>query len=55
MEKIVQISIKNHNLELFTDKGFTQLQDDEKYIGYRLDKEKISAVILKIIIFILKL
>ena len=46
-KKIVQISIKNHNLELFTDKGFTQLQDDEKYIGYRLDKEKISAVILK--------
>ena len=46
-KKIVQISIKNHNLELFTDKGSTQLQDDEKYIGYRLDKEKISAVILK--------
>ena len=45
--KVNQISIKNHKLELNTDEGLTQLEDSEKYIGYRLNNNKISAVILK--------
>jgi len=46
-KNVNQISIKNHKLELHIDKGITKLENDEKYIGYRLNKEKISAVILK--------
>tara|TARA_B100001029_G_scaffold179688_1_gene190329 strand:- start:1058 stop:3208 length:2151 start_codon:yes stop_codon:yes gene_type:complete len=42
-----KILINNHKLELHTDKGISKIEDDEKYIGYRLDKEKISAIILK--------
>ena len=42
-----KILINNHRLELHTDNGISKIEDDEKYIGYRLDKEKISAIILK--------
>ena len=45
--KVVKISIKDHKLQLHTDKGDTELLDANKYIGYRLDNQKISAIILK--------
>ncbi len=45
--KVNKISINNHKLELQTEKGLSMLEDEEKYIGYRLDKEKITAIILK--------
>ena len=45
--KVVKISIKDHKLQLYTDKGDTELLDGNKYIGYRLDNQKISAIILK--------
>ena len=45
--KVVKISIKDHKLQLHTDKGDTELLDGNKYIGYRLDNQKISAIILK--------
>ena len=45
--KIVKISIKDHKLQLHTDKGDTELLDANKYIGYRLNNQKISAIILK--------
>jgi len=34
-------------LEIFTDLGITSLDNEEKYLGYRIHKEKISAIILK--------
>ncbi len=46
-KKINKISINNHKLELQTDKGLSVLEDEEKYIGYRLDKGRITAIILK--------
>ena len=45
--KVDKISIKDHKLELHTDKGNTELLHSDKYVGYRLDKQKISAIILK--------
>ncbi len=45
--KVNKISIKNHKLQIETDKGITKLEEENKYVGYRLDKEKISAIILK--------
>ncbi len=45
--KVNQIVIKDHKLEFNTDKGTTCLEDNEKYVGYRLDNKKISAIILK--------
>tara|TARA_Y100001970_G_scaffold94803_1_gene119469 strand:- start:5023 stop:7173 length:2151 start_codon:yes stop_codon:yes gene_type:complete len=45
--KVDKISIKDHKLELHTEKGETAIEDDGKYVGYRLHKEKISAIILK--------
>ena len=45
--KVENISIKNHDLEIRTNKGITKLEEKDKYVGYRLEKEKISAVILK--------
>ena len=45
--KVDKISIKDHKLNLHTPEGVSELVDKEKYIGYRLNKEKISAVILK--------
>ena len=42
-----KVLINNHKLKLYTDKGISEIEDDDKYIGYRLDKEKISAIILK--------
>ena len=46
-KKVSNISIKDHTLELHTDKGISDLKDSEKYVGYRLDDKKISAIILK--------
>ena len=46
-KKVSNISIKDHKLELHTDKGISDLKDSEKYVGYRLDDKKISAIILK--------
>jgi len=46
-KKVNKISIKSHNLEIFTDLGITSLDNEEKYLGYRIHKEKISAIILK--------
>ena len=46
-KKINQISINNHKLELHTDNGITELQDEKKYIGYRLENSKVTAIILK--------
>ena len=46
-KNVNKISIKNHNLEISTDLGLTSLDNEEKYIGYRIYKEKISAIILK--------
>ena len=46
-KKVDKISIKDHKLKLYTDKGSSELEDTNKYVGYRLDKEKVSAIILK--------
>ncbi len=46
-KKVDHISIKDHNLVLHANKKITQLEDNNKYIGYRLDKQKISGIILK--------
>ncbi len=46
-KNVDQILIKNHKLELYREKELLTLEDETKYVGYRLDKEKISAVILK--------
>ena len=46
-KKIDKISIKDNKLELYTSKNITELEDNNKYIGYRLDKDKLSAIILK--------
>ena len=46
-ENVDQIFIKDHKLELHTEKGITELENIDKYLGYRLNKEKISAIILK--------
>ena len=46
-KKVDGVSIKNHTLQLHTDKGITEVEDVNKYVGYRLDKQKVSAIILK--------
>ncbi len=46
-KNVDQILIKNHKLELYREKELVTLEDETKYVGYRLDKKKISAVILK--------
>ena len=46
-KNVNKISIKDHKLELYLDKDITELENDEKYVGYRLENEKVSAVILK--------
>ncbi len=46
-KKVDHISIKDHNLVLHANKKITQLEDNNKYIGYRLEKQKISGIILK--------
>ncbi len=46
-KKVDHISIKDHNLLLHANKKITQLEDNKKYVGYRLDKQKISGIILK--------
>tara|TARA_B100000579_G_scaffold430854_1_gene444970 strand:- start:1290 stop:3440 length:2151 start_codon:yes stop_codon:yes gene_type:complete len=46
-KNINKISIKDHKLELYLDKDITELEDNEKYVGYRLESGKVSAIILK--------
>ena len=46
-KNVNKILIKKHNLEIHTEEGITEIEDKNKYVGYRLDKEKISAIILK--------
>ena len=45
--KVNRIEIKNNGLNLFTYDGDAQLINEEKYIGYRGEKNKPSAIILK--------
>ena len=46
-KNVNKILIKKNNLEIHTEKGITEIEDKSKYVGYRLDKDKISAIILK--------
>ena len=46
-DKVNQITIDNHMLKIKTNKGNTEIEDVEKYIGYRLKENKVSAIILK--------
>ncbi len=46
-KKVDKLSIENHKLVIYANNIITKLEDDDKYIGYRLDKGKITAVILK--------
>ena len=46
-DKVSQITIDNHMLKIKTNKGNTEIEDVEKYIGYRLKENKVSAIILK--------
>ena len=46
-KRVDQLSIIEHNLQIHTDKGITELDDKDKYVGYRLDNKKVSAIILK--------
>tara|TARA_Y100001960_G_scaffold283421_1_gene318499 strand:- start:57 stop:2207 length:2151 start_codon:yes stop_codon:yes gene_type:complete len=46
-KNVNKISIKEHKLKLYLDKNSTELENDEKYVGYRLENEKVSAIILK--------
>ncbi len=46
-DKVTQITIDNHMLKIKTNKGDTEIEDIEKYIGYRLKENKVSAIILK--------
>ncbi len=46
-KNVNEISIKEHKLKLNLDKGTTELENNEKYVGYRLKNEKVSAAILK--------
>ena len=42
-----KIIIKDNQLKIYTDEREVELESIDKYIGYRLDNEKISAIILK--------
>ena len=46
-KNVNNLIIKDHKLEIHTETQITSLEDDNKYVGYRLNKEKISAIILK--------
>ncbi len=46
-KNVNQILIKDHQLHIHTKNGTIGLEDENKYIGYRLNKEKVSAIILK--------
>ena len=46
-KKLTQIAIENHKLVLNTEQGRSELEDENKYVGYRLENKKITAVILK--------
>tara|TARA_B100002052_G_scaffold297614_1_gene328732 strand:+ start:2245 stop:4395 length:2151 start_codon:yes stop_codon:yes gene_type:complete len=46
-EKVNQITVEKHLLKINTNKGNTEIEDIEKYVGYRLKEKKLSAIILK--------
>ena len=46
-DKVSQITIDNHMLKIKTNKGNTEIEDVEKYIGYRLKENKVSAIIFQ--------
>ena len=46
-KNVNKISIEEHKLKLYLDKDSTKLESDEKYVGYRVENKKVSAVILK--------
>ena len=47
-KNVNKILINNHKLELHLDsKATTELKNNDKYVGYRQENEKISALILK--------
>ena len=46
-KNVNKLLVKQHNLEIHTERGITEIEDKNKYVGYRLDKEKVSAIILK--------
>ncbi len=46
-KNVNKISIKEHKLKLYLEKNSTELENDEKYVGYRVESEKVSAIILK--------
>ena len=46
-KKVDKLSIENHKLVIHGNNIITKLENDDKYIGYRHDKGKITAVILK--------
>ncbi len=46
-KNVNKISVEEHRLKLYLDKGTTELENNEKYVGYRIENKKVSAVILK--------
>ena len=46
-KNVNKISIEEHKLKLYLDKDNTELESNEKYVGYRIENKKVSAVILK--------
>ena len=46
-KNVNKLLVKKNELEIHTEKGITEIEDKSKYVGYRLDKDKISAIILK--------
>ncbi len=46
-KNVNKISIEEHKLKLYLDKDSTELENNEKYVGYRVENKKVSAVILK--------
>ncbi len=46
-KNVNKISIEEHKLKLYLDKNNTELENNEKYVGYRIENKKVSAVILK--------
>jgi len=46
-KNVNKISIEEHKLKLYLDKNYTELESNEKYVGYRVENKKVSAVILK--------
>ena len=46
-KNVNKILIKENKLKLYLDNSTAELENDEKYVGYRLENEKVSAVIFK--------